>query len=657
MRSEGGVGSAAVGAASEPGQRRGTVLNRMLNWRQQSVRTRRFLRILAALTLFALALRLLVCWQISAAEAVRDPWSGTDMATYRDLAAAILQGRFPDSYYYQPFYYAVFLPAVYAVFGVNPWGVMLVQSLLGAATVWLTGLLGARLFGRRAGLAAAVLLALARMHVFYTPFLLMTVLQSFWMILLPVAVLQAWAKRRWPWWLFTALVAAAAILTRGNVLLLLPGILVLLAWQLRRRPGRAVAAVLLVVLCIALVQLPFALRNARHHGRWTGPSSAQDAVLALGNTPEAPPGGLEYTATYRDWMELATRPPGERVPVSRQILHWFRRQPLAVLELKLRTFLLFWHRQEIPNNVALAQEGRHSAIVQAPFLIGFGVLGTLGVAGLLLHGRRRSAGRLFLVHAVLVYCLATVLFYMLARFRVPVLPLLCVFAGGTVATAGRFWRRYKAGSLDRGSLLKAVLAVCAAAFLVLTGFPFYQRFLEAAAVRRVRPGGVLVGNAARTLLYDHGSQLCGGWAYVPISTAPVLVRKRFVLPAPGAAATREVRFRIPIRAAADTRIEVEVVSPAGVSVRDSFSTAAARGLQWLVLPLPDLPAAAGVHEWKVRLQRRRGEAAFAVDRHRNYGRTAIRLPDSDTVVDVFEAAFELEWEQVTAAAAGSEVRP
>ena len=58
------------------------------------------------------------------------------------------------------------------------------------------------------------------------------------------------------------------------------------------------------------------------------------------------------------------------MPVSRQVLAWVRRAPLQFLELKWRMFLLYWHHQEIPNNINLRHEGRFKA----------GLLGTISAA-------------------------------------------------------------------------------------------------------------------------------------------------------------------------------------------------------------------------------------------------------------------------------------
>ena len=263
-------------------------------------RTRRFLVWLGVITLGALAVRFGVCAQLSGIPSVVEPAKVTDMATYRRIALEILDGKFPESYYYQPFYYAVFLPLVYGLFGAGPWGLIVVQSLLGAASVGIAGLLAARCFGRRAGLIAAALLALARFHVFHTPFALLELLQGFWMVLMAYLALRSYRTNSWWRWLLAALIGSLATLTRGNALLLLPGVLALFAWRNRRSLPRLAGGTILLALLVYLPQLPFALRNFHHYGRWTGPSSAQDAVLALGNTPEAPPGGLVYPPTWNE---------------------------------------------------------------------------------------------------------------------------------------------------------------------------------------------------------------------------------------------------------------------------------------------------------------------------------------------------------------------
>ena len=131
----------------------------------------------------------------------------------------------------------------------------------------------------------------------------------------------------------------------------------------------------LFLLLFYLPQLPYSWRNYQATGRWCGPSVAQDKVLALGNTPEAPAGGLEYPRSYHYWCGLsAAADATQRVSVSRQVWRWLRSDPLTYLELKFRTLLLFWDRQEIPNNVDITSKRQ----LARPLLINYSLLGSLG---------------------------------------------------------------------------------------------------------------------------------------------------------------------------------------------------------------------------------------------------------------------------------------
>ena len=142
------------------------------------------------------------------------------MATYLRLASDIRHGQFPDHYDYQPFYYTVVLPLVVPDSGSKFW-LLALQTIIGAGTVYLCGLCAAIVFGRVYGWVAAALLALARFHVFYTPFALYEVLQSFWIALLCYLTLRAWQHNRLRQWLMSAVVGyadrAAAIPEIGYV--------------------------------------------------------------------------------------------------------------------------------------------------------------------------------------------------------------------------------------------------------------------------------------------------------------------------------------------------------------------------------------------------------------------------------------------------------
>ncbi len=674
---------------------------------------RRFLFWLGLIALAAGLLRFGVCWELRAQPAVITPGSGTDMGTYKGIAEGILRGDWPSSFYYQPFYYAVFLPLALLVAGGSVWGPLLVQCLLGAATVWFTGLVAARLAGRRAGLMAAGLLAVAKYQILCTPFLLLEVLQGFWLALLVWLALRAWDHDRARDWLWAGLCLAAAILTRGSALLLLPGLLGLLVWRRwpRTEKGQAVAGshvgatllkkgapfadsagrssatnhdwdsrgglrnpqkgtkrfdggfgnrlsskggsqhlspagqparkiwFLVVLLCVVvwLPQLPFSLANWQHHGRWTGPSTAQDAVLALGNTPEAPPGGLEYTTAFQEWMRQSDRPAAERVPVSRQMLKWLAAEPLAWPELKLRIFLLFWDPLEIPNNFVPERDCAASNLAQLPFLLDFGVIGALGLTGLLaVLGRcRRSPRTAFLVYAVAAGVAGVVLFYILARFRVPLLPLLAVFAGLALERVLRLaegWLGRRPTPRPWRAVRFLLLLVFAYAFC-LYGYSAYARWLEAPLTAWVRPHGVQLVTEHGALIHDHGSLALGGWQCLPLPPGGLRLIKTYDVTPAAAGNNRQAG------------IELLVMAPKGGQLRLTVrfqgrpAVCNANGPVDLLVRAGDRPQplrlALGAFDpaWKkVRVEFELAPAGTApvflfVDTRRRYGRTAMIGPD------------------------------
>ena len=254
--------------------------------RKFTLARRRFLWLVAAGALVGVALRLWVAFDISVinggANNMMSPSKVTDMATYIDLADKVASGTYSEEFYYQPFYYAVFLPLV-RICGGGVWTVVVVQILLGGATIWLAGLIGEKLVGRYGGLVAAWLTALSPALMLYAPFHMNETLQTFNLTLFFYFVLIAFARRRWYWWALCGAVAGVAVLTRGNAMLLIVPVAVLgvrhaVCDKARRWKIAGYAAVFAAALL--LVELPFIWHNTRVTGKLCGPSTASGAVLA-----------------------------------------------------------------------------------------------------------------------------------------------------------------------------------------------------------------------------------------------------------------------------------------------------------------------------------------------------------------------------------------
>ena len=496
---------------------------------------RRFLLLTAAAALVGVALRMWVAFDFAAINGgvnnMLSPAKVTDMATYIDLADRIVSVTYSEEFYYQPFYYAVFLPLV-RIWGGGVWTVALLQILLGGATIFLVGLIGEKLVGSAGGAVAAWLTSLSPALMLYAPFHLNETLQAFNLTLLFYLVLIAFARRKWYWWALCGGVAGVAALTRGNAILLVIPVAVLgvrhaVCDKARRLKIAGYAAVFATALF--LVELPFIWRNTRVTGHWCGPSTASGAVLALGNTPEAPPGGrepglpagpMEYPECWHRMMKLQS----DGVSVPRQMWDWFRSHPAAFLELQFRKLLLFWDGREIPNNVSLYGEGRESTVLRALDWGGFNPLVVLAVAGalLMLTRLKRGEGGVWLLYGfVVIYWLSIALFYILSRFRAPILPLAAVMAGGVAD----FLTRKKP---TRKRLGAAVAALFVGIFVGNFAYEFYRNCCEVAVMRLVRPDGTKIADRdGRNWIFDHGPQTFGGWRGFAVKPGMKL-EKRFV---------------------------------------------------------------------------------------------------------------------------------
>ena len=438
---------------------------------------RRFARVLVLLAVAALALRLVYLSGASESPLYHHP--ALDARVQDDAAWAMAKGgggtdRAP---YFRPPLYVAFLASVYATVGHDLNAPRVAQAACGAGTVILLGLLGATLWDRRVGIAAAVLAALYAPSIYFEGELVSASLELF-LAALALWLLVEGAKRRSMSWLAGAgLALAASAITRPTVL---PFALLAALWLSRRAAPRAVALFL-----AAAISLPAAatVRNLWVSGDPVVIASQGGINFYIGNharadgtTPHVPGLGSGVTATYDAPFREASRLAGRTLRPSEVSALWFakglefwREAPAAAARLTLEKIAMVWNRRELPNNKDQAFFAPfHSWLFRVPFLPTFALLAPIALAAGWFM--RRQASLLLLFAGALT--LVTALFFVCDRFRHPLAAVVIPLAAAGLIGAGDAWRARAADrAVWRRRLISGGVALVLAVAFVWAPFP------------------------------------------------------------------------------------------------------------------------------------------------------------------------------------------
>jgi hypothetical protein len=250
-----------------------------------------------------------------------------------------------------------------------------------------------------------------------------------------------------------------------------------------------------------------------------------------------------------------------------------------------------------------------SPVLHLPILLDFWLIGGLGLGGILLAAarRRHRIGVIYAAAVVMLYCASIVVFYILARFRVPLLPVLCVFGGYTLVT---MHARFRERDGDRRKRIVDALLTAAAFMVVAIGFDNYRYGWESQVMKMIRPDGTIVKLADRTLIKDNGPLSFGGWTPVPLDKDMTIVKTLAVSPVASSGAT--------------VRLAVSAERGGHVTIAGKSRPVTA-GLNWLEIPASEFhPDASGAQlALSVQAQKSSSPAYLFIDGQRQYGRTTI----------------------------------
>jgi tetratricopeptide (TPR) repeat protein len=436
----------------------------------------------ALVFVIALAVRLVHLWQMR-----KSPFFSLlmgDGRSYDEWARAIAAGDWLGArVFYQAPLYPYFLGAIYAVFGRDLLVVRACQAIIGALSCATLSLAAERLFSRRAGLIAGLGLALYTPAIFFDALIQKTVLDVFFLCL-TLFILSRLVDSRYRvgHWVWLGVVLGGLSLTRENALVLVAVILVWIAVR-RSQPAthplrrQAITRQRLVeagalTLGAALVLAPVAARNYAMGAGLYLTTSQFGPNFYIGNNPRSDgtymslrPGRGAPEYERQDATELAEHALGRQLSPSEVSSYWSSRavdfivsQPAAWMRLVGRKVRLLWNADEMLDTESQESHAEWSTVLWAGGWFGhFGLLVPLAFLGVV--ATRREYGRLWLFYVMIgAYATSVIAFYVFARYRFPLVPLLMLFAAAGLSAAPDL---YRVSSLTQRVTIVAALAIVA----------------------------------------------------------------------------------------------------------------------------------------------------------------------------------------------------
>jgi tetratricopeptide (TPR) repeat protein len=392
-----------------------------------------------------------------------------DPASYHNWAQSILTDSWiGKEVFYQSPLYSYLLAGFYQVFG-NSFAVVRVAQILASAFIpVLVYLISKEHFPRSVSVISGMMAALCSSLFFKDPLGDKTLLVVFLTTLTMLLIVRAERTGRIRLWFLSGIMVGFTAMGRETILLFAAAVVLFLL--ITRRWKKALPICAGIVLTIA----PVTIRNYIVTKDFVLITSQAGQNFYIGNNPEA-------TATYKspsfvrpqpkyerkDFAEWAEKETGKKSRPSeisrfyfRESMRFIRQHPGQELRLLGNKLLLIWNRYEIPDNYHYSFVKLFVPILRFPFIT-FGVISPLSILGLALSIRRRRK-YVILYLAIFCYVVGILCFFLVARYRTPVIPLLIPFASYAIVSILRHIR-------DKRYLLRVIPALIVLA--VVTNLP------------------------------------------------------------------------------------------------------------------------------------------------------------------------------------------
>lgn len=383
-----------------------------------------------------------------------------------EWAHEILQTSFwGEGAYFRAPLYPYFLALLVKIAGSSIFWVKFLQILVCGGTAFFIYRLADRLFGEKAALAAGLIYAFYGTLLFYETMFLIPVVFLFFLVWGMYRVVAHRDSSSLKTWVGTGLVFGLAAISRPNVLLVIPFLMLWLYWA-RTRPTPLVARIkapLALLAGVIIVTIPVTVRNIIVTGDFILISSQGGVNLYLGNNEYAnglsmvmPEVDMDESITWRQFIPLtkaaAEKEAGRELSEAELSSFWSRKAVDFIVHNPGQFMGLVWKKTvyllngfENSDNTDIYYQRAKSRLYslllwKSPLFFPFGVLLPLTLVGAYL--RRDDFSKLLPLYIfIVVYSPSITLFLVTARHRLPLVPFMIVIASaGLVRLVGELKR-------------------------------------------------------------------------------------------------------------------------------------------------------------------------------------------------------------------------
>ncbi|MCK4576707.1 glycosyltransferase family 39 protein [candidate division WOR-3 bacterium] len=364
-------------------------------------------------------------------ELYHDQWA-------QEIASGDLLSRTP---FYRAPAYIFLLGLIYKIFSHNYFIARLIGCIFGALNCVLIYILAKKLFNTGIGIASGIIACFYSMLIYFDSSLLTVFLEIFFYLLGLIWFIKAIEEPSKLSWFLSGIFFGIGAITRPNILVFIvfaaiSPFIFLKKIKITGRfkyAGIFTLAVLTIVGMITLVNIisgnDFVLIA------WNGGINffLGNNELSNGWSATNPIIRQTWWGGYNDAIIIAEKNVGHDLRPSEVSAYWFKQSFNYIinnfgnwLKLIMRKIYLFSNNYEISNNQSIQYIHNHSFLLRIPFikfafLISFGLCGAIATIG-------RDKKRLILFLYMFLYSASIIIFFVNARYRMPIIPVLIIFS-------------------------------------------------------------------------------------------------------------------------------------------------------------------------------------------------------------------------------------